>query len=215
MLGYACAAVALSASVALDPRGWYPFGPAKWAAVSVALGVLLVALVLRRTVAVPRRAGLLGGAFLLTVVIASALGDDPLYRWIGTPERHLGALTWAAFAVAFLAGAQLGVEERVVVVRATAASAAFVGVYSIIELVAGAPIALATDTVRLGGPFGSAAYLGAATCLLVPISAGLALDHAGPRSWRVVGFVGATTGMVAAVEDQIPQQIVLVGTPRG
>src|SRR3712207_9570341 len=58
------ASVAPAALLAVDPGGWFPFGPVKWWAVST-LVVLGSALVLRaRPMRVPARVGFLLAAFL-------------------------------------------------------------------------------------------------------------------------------------------------------
>src|SRR5690606_3544819 len=53
-------------------------------------------------------------------------------------------------------------------------------------------------TDRLGGPFGSAAYLGAAVCLLIPSAVTLAVDTRETRAWRGAA-VFATSSCTAAL----------------
>jgi O-antigen ligase len=78
-------------------------------------------------------------------------------------------------------------------------AAVWCGGYALVERWWGTPVAWGAATSRLGGPFGSAAYLGAALCLLVPITAGVALDRAEQPGWRAAGAFGVATGVVALV----------------
>ena len=39
--------------------------------------------------------------------VCAAFGLDPLYAWIGTPDRHLGWATWVIFGLMFLVGQNL------------------------------------------------------------------------------------------------------------
>lgn len=105
------AALPVAAVLAVDPSGLAPFGPLKWGLVSTLL--LAAASVLcgrARPLVLARRAAWAWLGFLLAVA-TTAFGLDPLYAWIGTPERHFGALTWLLCAIAFLAGQQLGERE--------------------------------------------------------------------------------------------------------
>jgi hypothetical protein len=67
------------------------------------------------------------------------------------------------------------------------------------ETLVGQPIALGVTTSRLTGPFGSAALLGAAMCLLLPLAIALAVDHGAPRWWRVAAAVAALSGVAALI----------------
>jgi tetratricopeptide (TPR) repeat protein len=67
-----------------------------------------------------------------------------------------------------------------------------------VEQLWGRPVEYASDSMRLGGPFGSAAYAGAACCLLVPLSIGAALDRRLPNAWRLVG-AAATVGLAVTL----------------
>jgi len=42
--------------------------------------------------------------FVAWVAVCATLGVDPVYAWIGTAERHFGALTWALCGLLFVAG---------------------------------------------------------------------------------------------------------------
>lgn len=61
-------------------------------------------------------------AFLGLVAVAAATGVDPLYAWIGTPERRFGALAWLLCGVSFVVGQQLD-EDDARFVAGTAAAA--------------------------------------------------------------------------------------------
>ena len=194
-------AVVLGAVVAVDPDGWYPFGPAKWWVVSTAIvAAAAVAGRDRAVVGSLARSRRRGPVLLVWLAVAAALGRDPLYAWIGTPERHLGWITWVLLALSCWVGTALA--ERAALVRWTrwvVVAAAWCGVYVLVERWWGAPVAWVGATSRSGGPFGSAAYLGAALCLLVPVSAGVALDRCEGARWRVLAWVGAATGAIGLV----------------
>src|SRR5262245_33667471 len=103
----ALAALAPAALLAVDPWGWYPFGPLKWLLVST-LATAGAALVLRARPLLMTRPLLVAlGGLMGWAILAAALGDDGLYAWTGTPERHLGALTWALCALLVLVGRSL------------------------------------------------------------------------------------------------------------
>jgi hypothetical protein len=85
----------------MDPAGWSPYGPAKWlAVVVVALSGLALALARGsryqggRWVFLTRRVLVAWTFFLVWVVVSAAAGLDPRLAWLGTPQRHFGALTW-------------------------------------------------------------------------------------------------------------------------
>lgn len=199
MLRWSAAVLPIAAVVAADPAGWNPFGPAKWAAVSTTVAVLALDLVRRRRWRVPTVAAVLW-IVLLGLAVASALGAvDGWYAWVGTPERHFGVLTWVLLAVCFVGGAQLDGGHLIWIGRGSAVAAVWLGAYASVERWIGRPIDISTTTDRLGGPFGSAAYLGAACCLLVPIAAALAMDGCQPCAWRLVGAAGAALGAFALV----------------
>src|SRR3989304_1785325 len=78
-------------------------------------------------------------------VMAGRFARDPVYAWIGTPDRHLGLLAWCLFAVAFLAGQAVASTLRPLL-RAVVVATLGIGVYSMLELVGVAPIELVADS---------------------------------------------------------------------
>jgi O-antigen ligase/Flp pilus assembly protein TadD len=189
--------------VAVDPWGWAPYGPLRWALVStVCLGI--AALTLRLESIDVHKASAFGWlAFLLWGVFAGFGAVDPLYTWIGTPDRHLGLITIVFFAVTFLAGQQLTAPAAVTVLLKTSIIAlAAIGAYTVLEVLDFAPVDLVTASDRPGGPYGTAAYLGAACALLIPITIGAAADRLNSARWRYPGYVAAGLGVFAALASQ-------------
>jgi O-antigen ligase len=193
-------AMVIGSVIAVDPAGWAPFGPVKWLAVS-ALGVAAAGSLLWHGNAPVHRASTSAWIAVLALLAVSAgLGDDVPTALLGQPDRHLGVATWLLFALLFAAGQQLvDTGSRRTVVRSAAVAAAALGMWSVWETFAGPPIAVVASSSRLMGPFGSAAYLGAASCLFVPIAAGELFDRGEPRAWRAVAAVGALAGMVGLI----------------
>jgi O-antigen ligase len=189
----------IAAALAVDPAGWSPFGPAKWLVVSVLALVGLAALFTDGRV---RFLGWATGAltlFVLWSALAAALGLDRWSSWLGTPERHLGVLTWVLCLGMFVAGQSRSSEGDARLLRGGAVVAlAGIGIYCSIEAIWGRPIAVDIVTSRLGGPFGSAAYLGAASVLLTPLAVGMAFDHT-VRGWARIGSAFAALGGAVAV----------------
>lgn len=182
----------------LDPAGWHPFGPAKQGAVLMAacVAVALAAKLPGRRL--PRAVTWCWGALLAWLALAAAVGDDRLYAWVGTPERRLGWVTWALLAGCAWAGARLAPGLRWWC-RTAVVGGLGCGMYCLTELWWRAPVEVAGATSRLGGPFGSAAYLGAAMCLMVPLAIGVAAAGDEPRAWRAAAAVAAWTCSVALV----------------
>jgi hypothetical protein len=133
-------------------------------------------------------------AFLGWTALCCLGALDPLYAWTGTPERRFGLAAWVLCAVAFAIGQSVSVDD----LRHGAVAAGLgVGGWATIEAIRGAPlIALDVDTSRLTGPFGSAAYLGAACALLLPIAAGAALRR---DRWQPVAIASVVLLTVALV----------------
>lgn len=193
--------------IALDPGGWYPFGPAKWASTTFVALAALTILLAGRSVAVPKAAGALWLVFITLVVASTLTALDPRLAWIGTAERHLGLLAWCVFAGCFVVGANVAAAEDLDghanggvarVSRGVVLATSLAGAYTMVELLFGAPVTIESTTQRLGGPFGSAAYLGAAMCVAVPVCTGVAVDVDTPRPWRALAVGAAALGVMAA-----------------
>ena len=137
---------------------------------------------------------------LVVIGVSSLVALDGWYAWVGTPIRHLGMLAWVVFAAMFLVGRRVGVDREASrsAIRGISVAGLLLGLYCTLELIAGPPVDFVSNSSRLGGPFGSAAYLGAASCLLLPVALGTAIDGGEARSWRIVGAV-ASVGVAGAV----------------
>ena len=198
-LGWALGALVVTAVLAFDPGGWTPFTPAKWWLVSAIGFGLAAALALTGRVAVEPRSGLIWLGLLGWMAVAAAFGVDPVYAWTGTPERHLGFATWVLFALLFLAGQQLRtLRAATPVLGGCVVAAAGITMYALLELLGAEPVDLAASDDRLTGLFGSAAILGAAGVLLLPVAAGSAFERTWPAWVRVVA-AGAAAGTLVAV----------------
>jgi O-antigen ligase/Flp pilus assembly protein TadD len=195
---FAAAALFVGAVLGLDPGGWSPFGPAKWA-LTATLALVTVGLALRGGRArLHRRSTIVWAVALGLFGVSALVNDDEAVALLGHPVRHLGWVTWLLFAALFAAGQQLTTAaDRHTIARGAVIAGLGMGLYALWELAFGPPIAIASNTSRLTGPFGSAAFLGAAACLLVPISVGVASSRAERCAWRWLGAVAAATGMVA------------------
>ena len=199
-LAHITGAIVLGSVVAFDPAGWYPFGPAKWLVVSTAVAAAAAyALACRLRPRLPRWAWMLFGALLAWLVLAAALGRDPLYAWTGTPERHLGVLAWLLLGACLAVGSMLDARGVRVVMRWSVVAALWCGGYAIVEWWFGEPVDTSSVTSRLGGPFGSAAYFGAALCLLIPVAVGVAADLSELPRWRIAGCVAAVSCTIGLV----------------
>lgn len=187
-------------TVAVDPFGFAPFGPMKWVIVTTAaFGALWLAIANKLQVHRPSLWAWL--AFLAWGLLVSVLALDPVHTWIGTPDRRLGVVTIAGFMAAFLAAQ--GLRSRGI----TTLSQSFViGLWIMV-------LAAALETVgafsapfdfpgsRLGGPFGTPAYLGAALVLFVPIVFAVAPSLEG-RPWQMAARLGAIGGLAVLLGTQ-------------
>ena len=133
------------------------------------------------------------------LALGALLGGDVPTSLLGHPDRHLGLITWLLFLLLYCAGQQFGDDDRRTLARAAVIATLVLGTWAVWERVVGAPIDIDSNTSRLTGPFGSAAYLGAAACLLVPISAGVALDRTTARRWRVAAVLATGLGSFALI----------------
>lgn len=199
MIGTLGAALPLAVVLAVDPDGWNPFGPARWAAVSVIGALFVVAIARRPVVRLPRWATAGWLVFLALATAATATALDGPAAWLGTAERHFGLLTWGLVAVCFVAGCQLDRRAIARVVRGMVVAAVALGVWGLVEMWWRRPVEYVSSSARLGGPFGSAAYTGAAACLLVPVAAAAACDSESSPRWRIMAMVGAVSSTVVAV----------------
>lgn len=206
-LGVVAGLIPITAVVALDPQGWFPFSVAKWwSTLTVALLAAALAAAQRpmpSAAPLPRleRATIALMVMLLVVVgLSSLVALDGWYAWVGTPIRHLGLLAWFVFALMFAVGRRVGADDEAsgVAIRGTLVAGLLLGLYCMLELIAGPPVEFVSNSSRLGGTFGSAAYLGAACCLLLPVALGASIDGAEARSWRIVGAL-ASAGVAVAV----------------
>ncbi|MEO7557232.1 MAG: O-antigen ligase family protein [Acidimicrobiales bacterium] len=161
----------------VDPWGWYPFGPAKWLAVTVLVPAASAMVLHRHPVRCERRLGWALGALVAWLAVAAWVGHERLYGWLGTPERHLGVLTWALCALAVLVGQSLDVERHgPPIAWGLAVAGLGLGAAGVAEALGWEPAVFAVTPGRLTATMGSAAYVGAATALLLPALVGVALD---------------------------------------
>ncbi|CAN5835404.1 hypothetical protein BH23ACT5_BH23ACT5_23060 [soil metagenome] len=191
----AVVAVACGGFLAFDPGGWQAFGPAKWTVVTVAaLGGAAAAV--WRGIPVHRPSAVAWIAFLGWAAVTSLTALDPLSAWLGTPDRRMGFWGLATIAGAYVAGqAVVSPRQRHVVARAAVVTLVVMGAYGLLEALGAAPIELGFESARIGGTFGSAAYLAGAVVLLLPVAAALAVTRAEPLPWRAAGAVAAIIGI--------------------
>lgn len=186
--------------VAVDPGGWYPFGPSKWLVISVLVPAGVAAMLLSRPARTARWASLAAAALLGWLALAAALGVDGVYAWIGTPERHLGVLTWGLCAVALVGGQSLDLDrDRTALVWALAIGGLAVGALATAEGLGWEPEIFDVSPSRLSATMGSAAYLGAATALLLPAAIGIASDRELARAPRSCAVAAAPLLTVACL----------------
>ncbi|MEP7113597.1 MAG: O-antigen ligase family protein [Ilumatobacteraceae bacterium] len=191
-------ALVVGSVIAVDPGGLSPFGPSKWLVVST-LACATAGLALRRSDRrCEPRTWWMWTVLLGLLTLSALVNGDAKVALFGHPDRHLGVLTWVLLFALFCAGQQLA-DEVTLVGRAGVIAAAALGVYSLWELLFGPPIAVATTTRRLLGPFGSAAMLGAACCLLGPVVLGVAFDRSQDRRWRLAGGLSAVLLAIAVL----------------
>lgn len=193
------AALAPTVMLAVDPVGLFPFGPVKWLAVTVLVIAGAAALLWRAPVRFVRAPTVAAGLLVVWMAVAAVGGEDPLYAWIGTPERHLGVLTWALCALALVGGQCLDVTRAGPALRAGLVVAGLgVGGAATAEALGWEPSLFDVDR-NLTATFGSSAYLGAAAALLLPIVVGFAADRALPAQLRAAGALGIAPLVVAGV----------------
>ena len=194
----AAAVLAPAAVLAVDPAGWYPFGPLKWLLVTTL--VLFAAAAAHAvpgqwsTSAVLDRAGLV---LVVAMAVAALVGLDPIYAWTGTPERHAGVLIWV------LCVATLGIGQTIRLPGALSVGLVVAGVgvgaVAVAETLGWEP-AIFDVGARLTGLMGSSAYLGAVAALLLPVMVGIVLTpmHAALRVAAGLGAAGLVVALVGS-----------------
>lgn len=177
---------------AADPTRTILPTPISWMVVTVGTFAVLAIAAWQRTIVRPPQ--LVGGlylAFLAWLAIAAATGQDGRFAWLGIPERHAGWVLWLLCGALFVSGVKWkAVADGMVV-------AGLVWLPVLLFDAVGHPW-LPSATERLTGLFGSAAYLGAAACLVVPAALGVALDTRRTAPWRWAAAVAAGSALFAA-----------------
>ncbi|HEX2153907.1 MAG TPA: O-antigen ligase family protein [Acidimicrobiia bacterium] len=203
------AALVIGSALIFDPAGWQPFGASKWVLITVTAW-LAVAVVLLDGARL-HRPSLIGWAvFLLWGAATTWTALDPLSSWIGTPDRRFGMVALLTMAAAYVAGQGVSSDPgRRLVGRSAVLALLGLTVYGLAEALGWAPVELSTTTNRIGSAYGSAAYLGAALCLLVPISAGVAMCADERPAWRLAAAVSVAGGLFLMAASGT--QAVLVG----
>lgn len=191
----------LATVLAADPWGWQAFTTFRWAAISTLVAVGVTA-VLRRDVVVERRSGQYWMMFLGWALLCTLLSLDGLPAWIGTPQRHFGLFTWLLLAGVFFIGQQLSRVESHRLLLTTAAAAFVMGLIATLKSWGWGMFGLGGASDRIGGLFGSAAFLGAAASLLLPLCVGLALEYRHRRLWCGRLSLAAALSAVALVLSQ-------------
>jgi hypothetical protein len=144
------------------------------------------------------------------LAVAAVFGRDPLYAWTGSPERHLGVITWLLSFAALATGARLSDRDRLErFSHWVVASGLALGLYTVVERWH-PPIDTGADTIRLGGPYGSASFLGAALCLILPVCvAGCVVGRS--RPWRYAAAVSTALCVAALIGSGTRAAFVAVG----
>lgn len=187
-------------TVAVDPFGFAPFGPLKWTIVTVAaFAGFWLAIAGRVRVHRPSLFGWLG--FLSWGIIVSLAAVDPVHTWIGTPDRRMGLVTVAGFAAAYLAAQIVRDADVELLGRAVTVALWAIAISALLEGlgVVAEPFAFPGD--RIGGAFGTPAYLGAALVLFVPIALGIAPAMT-VRFWQLATWAGAGAGVIVLLSTQ-------------
>lgn len=186
--------------MAVDPFGFAPFGPLKWLLVTASAFVALwLAAGSKLSV---HRASLWGWmAFLGWGAVIGLTAVDPVHTWIGTPDRRLGLVTVIGFAAVFFASQRLGGPDLMLLGRAFTVGLWIVAVSVATELSGAVPTPFDFPGSRLGGPFGTPAYLGAALVLFIPIALAMS-ESLGHRLWTWAARSGAIIGILILLGTQ-------------
>ena len=187
-------ALVVGSVIAVDPAGLSPFGPSKWLVVSTGATATVAWALRHGSTRCHRRTWWMWIALLALLTLSALVNGDAKVALLGHPDRHLGVITFVLFFSLFCAGQQLA-DQATALSRAGVVAAASLGGYIAWELAFGPPVSVAATTRRLLGPFGSAAFLGAACCLLGPLALGVACDRTQDRRWR--WFAAASSTLVA------------------
>jgi O-antigen ligase len=197
------AALPVGTVAAVDPWGLSPFGPLRFALVSVVMALIAGFVGRGGGGGVPRSVASAGG-LLVVWALLSSIAAVSVSAWLGTTERHYGFFTVVLVALAFWAGSRMRGDDVRMLKRGCVAGALFVGGWVLWEKAFRQPIAYATSSNRAGGPFGSAALLGAACCLLLPLAFG-------KSAWRIVAAVGLAFGLFASGSRAAVVAVAMVG----
>ncbi len=200
---FAAAVLVVGSAVAVDPWGWAPYGPLRWTVISTTC-LIVAALVLRsRRLELHKPSAIGWTLFLVWGAVAGIGALDPLYTWIGTPDRHMGLVTVSLFAAVFVAGQQFTGRDSIgLLLKAAVIALGLIGLYTLLEITDLAPVTVVTASGRAGGPYGTAAYLGAAAALLLPIVVGAAIDGLNSARWRYLATAAGGLGVFAALAAQ-------------
>jgi O-Antigen ligase len=197
------AALPVATVAAVDPCGLSPFGPLRFAVASI-VTVLLAGFVSRGGGGgVPLSVATAGG-LLVVWALGSSIAASSVSAWLGTTERHYGFLTVVLVALAFWSGSRMWGDDVRILGRGCVLAALFVGGWVVWEKAFRQPIAYATSSNRAGGPFGSAALLGAACCVLLPLAVG-------KSAWRIVATAGVVVALFASGSRGAVLAVAVVG----
>lgn len=187
--------------LAFDPWGWDSFRPFRWLLVS-AVAAVAIASVLHGTLVTDRRPTLAFAALVSWVTVSAVFAADPLHAWIGTPDRHMGLLTWVLFGGLFVVGQSLVAERDVqVLLRTVIVTGGLAGLYATIELVGWSPVDVSFADSRVGGPWGQPAYLAAGALLALPLAVDHAVRERSP-TWKAVAAGSALFCTIAVGASQ-------------
>ncbi len=194
----------LAGFLAVDPWGFDRFGPLRFALVS-ALGFAVVWFGLLRSPAVrlPQTIRVGGALLAVGLVLSTVFAQDRWHALVGTPDRHLGLLTWLLFAGLFVMAVRHAHEApaaSTVLLRAITVATLGVGLYSIAEILEVGTLDQDFANDRIGGPWGQPAFLGAAMTLGIPLSVAHAREEMGVA--RVLSTVAAGVGVIALLSSQ-------------
>jgi O-antigen ligase len=190
------AALLLAVAGAVDAAGFRPFTTARWAAVGVAAAAAAAVTRWR----VPRGVGLVWLGLLGWTALATAMALDPLLAALGHPRRHLGLAGGVVFALAFAGGTGLpAATVRRRLGPAAVVAAGITGAAALADLAGWDPAGVRFAGGRVGGLLGQPAYLAAAILVLAPVAAGVALDLAASRGWRIAAGAAAASCAAALV----------------